>query len=78
MIKRIFAVFCACAMVVLLLPVMAAIPMFQPDGYTATFGELSPIEKHGIDWSGGHAEALSHRARAFLLLTAACLRKTGP
>jgi XTP/dITP diphosphohydrolase len=53
-------------------------PMFQPDGYAATFGELSAAEKHGIDWSGGRGEALSHRARAFLLLTAACLRKPEP
>jgi XTP/dITP diphosphohydrolase len=52
--------------------------VFQPDGNAATFGELSASEKHGIDWSGGRGEALSHRARAFLLLTAACLRKPEP
>ena len=50
-------------------------PMFQPDGYAATFGEMSPEEKHGIHWTGGGANALSHRAQAFLNLAAACLRK---
>jgi len=30
-------------------------PMFQPDGYEITFGEMDPAEKHTI----------SHRARAF-------------
>jgi XTP/dITP diphosphohydrolase len=48
-------------------------PMFQPDGYAATFGEMAAEEKHGIDWSAGHGEALSHRARAFVRLAAACL-----
>jgi XTP/dITP diphosphohydrolase len=48
-------------------------PMFQPDGYAATFGEMAAEEKHGIDWSGGHGHALSHRARAFVRLAAACL-----
>jgi XTP/dITP diphosphohydrolase len=48
-------------------------PMFQPDGHAATFGEMTADEKHGIDWSGGHGEALSHRARAFVRLAAACL-----
>jgi XTP/dITP diphosphohydrolase len=37
-------------------------PMFRPDGYERTFGEMSAEEKHG--WRPG-AEALSHRARAF-------------
>lgn len=50
-------------------------PMFQPDGHAATFGEMSAEEKHGIDWTGGRGRALSHRARAFLHLAAACLRK---
>ena len=26
-------------------------PMFQPDGFAETFGEISSEEKHGIDWS---------------------------
>jgi XTP/dITP diphosphohydrolase len=49
-------------------------PMFRPDGADMTFGEMSAEEKHGIDWSRG-GEALSHRARAFVKLAAACLRK---
>ncbi|MET7248104.1 RdgB/HAM1 family non-canonical purine NTP pyrophosphatase [Methylobacterium sp. EM32] len=48
-------------------------PMFKPDESPLTFGELSSDEKHGIDWTTG--EALSHRARAFLALAAACLRR---
>lgn len=38
-------------------------PMFQPDGFDVTFGEMSADEKHG--WKPGDAAALSHRARAF-------------
>src|SRR5829696_2803800 len=49
-------------------------PMFLPDGFDRTFGEMSAEEKHGIDWSRGGA-ALSHRARAFVKLAAACLEK---
>ena len=37
-------------------------PMFIPDGGSLTFGELDPAEKHRI----------SHRARAFAKLVAAC------
>jgi len=44
-------------------------PIFQPDGYTETFAEMSTTVKSGAD------EALSHRARAFALLAAACLRE---
>jgi XTP/dITP diphosphohydrolase len=47
-------------------------PMFQPDGHAMTFGEMAAEEKHGIDWSRG-GTALSHRARAFVKLAAACL-----
>ncbi len=47
---------------------------FQPDGDSRTFGEVSAEEKHGIDWANGGA-ALSHRARAFVLLASACLKK---
>ena len=49
-------------------------PMFRPDGFERTFGEMSAEEKHGIDWARG-GEALSHRARAFVKLAAACLEK---
>ncbi|WP_315919101.1 RdgB/HAM1 family non-canonical purine NTP pyrophosphatase [Mesorhizobium sp. SP-1A] len=38
-------------------------PVFLPDGYDKTFGEMSAQEKHG--WKPGDAQALSHRARAF-------------
>lgn len=38
-------------------------PVFQPDGYETTFGEMSAEEKHG--WKPGDDTALSHRARAF-------------
>ncbi len=37
-------------------------PMFVPDGYAMTFGEMDPDLKHQI----------SHRARAFAKLVAAC------
>ena len=37
-------------------------PMFQPNGYDQTFGEMSQEEKNKI----------SHRANAFAKLTAAC------
>ena len=38
-------------------------PMFRPDGYDITFGEMDPAEKHRI----------SHRAVAFGKLLSACL-----
>ncbi len=38
-------------------------PMFLPAGATETFGEMAPARKH----------AISHRARAFAQLVAACL-----
>ncbi len=38
-------------------------PIFVPDGYTETFGEMDPDLKHQI----------SHRARAFAKLKVACL-----
>jgi XTP/dITP diphosphohydrolase len=37
-------------------------PMFVPDGHAITFGEMAPAAKH----------AMSHRARAFRHLVAAC------
>src|SRR5689334_18790868 len=45
-------------------------PMFLPDGYDRTFGEMTAEEKHGLPPRG---LGLSHRARAFLKLAAACL-----
>jgi XTP/dITP diphosphohydrolase len=44
-------------------------PMFQPDGFALTFGEMTSEDKHGLPPS----RALSHRARAFLQLAEACL-----
>jgi XTP/dITP diphosphohydrolase len=45
-------------------------PMFLPEGYTRTFGEMNADEKHGLPPKG---KGLSHRAQAFLKLAAACL-----
>jgi len=45
-------------------------PMFVPDGYDLTFGEMTSEEKHGLPPRG---LGLSHRARAFLKLAEACL-----
>ncbi|MDB5374769.1 MAG: non-canonical purine pyrophosphatase [Belnapia sp.] len=42
-------------------------PMFLPAGHAETFGEMDPAAKH----------AMSHRARAFALLSAACLEPGG-
>jgi XTP/dITP diphosphohydrolase len=50
-------------------------PMFRPEGMDRTFGEISSEEKHGVDWQSGNA--LSHRARAFVQLAQACLRRPG-
>ena len=47
-------------------------PLFQPDGFDRTFGEMSAEEKHGLPPQG---QGLSHRARAFVKLANACLRK---
>jgi XTP/dITP diphosphohydrolase len=47
-------------------------PMFLPDGFTRTFGEMTGEEKHG--WLPGMTP-LSHRARAFAALAAACFEK---
>jgi len=46
-------------------------PIFQPSGYSTTFGEMSAEEKHG--WKPGDAQALSHRARAFKIFVETCL-----
>ena len=45
-------------------------PMFLPDGFDLTFGEMSAEQKHGLPPKG---QGLSHRARAFLELAEACL-----
>jgi XTP/dITP diphosphohydrolase len=47
-------------------------PLFKPDGFERTFGEMSATEKHGLPPQG---KGLSHRARAFVKLAAACLQK---
>jgi XTP/dITP diphosphohydrolase len=47
-------------------------PMFLPDGFDLTFGEMSAEQKHGLPPKG---QGLSHRARAFLKLAEACLAK---
>jgi XTP/dITP diphosphohydrolase len=46
-------------------------PVFQPDGYHVTFGEMSAEQKHG--WKPGDSQALSHRARAFKRFVETCL-----
>jgi XTP/dITP diphosphohydrolase len=50
-------------------------PMFLPDGFDRTFGEMDSEEKHGLPPRG---QGLSHRARAFLALAQACLQPPGP
>ncbi len=47
-------------------------PMFLPDGFDRTFGELTSIEKHGLPPLG---LGLSHRARAFVKLAEICLAR---
>jgi XTP/dITP diphosphohydrolase len=48
-------------------------PMFLPDGFDHTFGEMTSDQKHGLPPRG---LGLSHRARAFLALAKACLENT--
>jgi XTP/dITP diphosphohydrolase len=50
-------------------------PVFLPDGFEKTFGEMSAEEKHG--WKPGQATALSHRARAFQKFAQARLNLPG-
>jgi len=45
-------------------------PLFLPDGFERTFGEMTSIEKHGLPPLG---KGLSHRARAFVKLAERCL-----
>jgi len=47
-------------------------PMFLPDGFALTFGEMTSDEKHGLPPKG---QGLSHRARAFRELAEACLER---
>jgi XTP/dITP diphosphohydrolase len=47
-------------------------PIFLPDGYDRTFGQMNSGEKHGLPPIG---RGLSHRARAFLKLAEACLER---
>jgi len=46
-------------------------PLFLPNGFTTTFGEMTALEKHGLPPLG---LGLSHRARAFVKLAQACLK----
>jgi XTP/dITP diphosphohydrolase len=45
-------------------------PLFKPDGFNRTFGEMTAEEKHGLPPKG---QGLSHRARAFIALAKTCL-----
>ncbi len=47
-------------------------PLFKPDGFDRTFGQMSAEEKHGLPPKG---QGLSHRARAFMMLATTCLQK---
>ncbi len=47
-------------------------PLFLPVGQTGTFGGMTADGKHGLPPKG---QGLSHRARAFLKLAAACLKR---
>jgi XTP/dITP diphosphohydrolase len=47
-------------------------PMFLPDGFDRTFGEMTSLEKHGLPPLG---LGLSHRAKAFVKLAEICLAR---
>jgi len=47
-------------------------PLFRPDGFDITFGQMNADEKHGLPPQG---RGLSHRARAFMKLAEACLSR---
>jgi XTP/dITP diphosphohydrolase len=47
-------------------------PIFLPDGFDRTFGQMTGEEKHSLPPKG---RGLSHRARAFLKLAEACLER---
>ncbi len=46
-------------------------PIFLPEGFSRTFGEMTAEEKHGLPSDG--SPGLSHRARAFQIFARACL-----
>jgi XTP/dITP diphosphohydrolase len=47
-------------------------PVFQPDGFEKTFGQMDASQKHG--WVAGRGDlGLSHRARAFARFATLCL-----
>ncbi|HTV32385.1 MAG TPA: RdgB/HAM1 family non-canonical purine NTP pyrophosphatase [Methylocella sp.] len=46
-------------------------PIFRPEGFDQTFGEMTREEKHSIPADG--SPGLSHRARAFQLFAKSCL-----
>ncbi len=51
-------------------------PVFLPDGFTQTFGEMEATQKHG--WEAGRGDlGLSHRARAFAKFATLCLGAPG-
>lgn len=51
-------------------------PIFKPDGFDQTFGEMTAEEKHG--WNADREDnGLSHRARAFALFARTCLSQDG-
>lgn len=58
-------------------------PVFQPQGYDVTFGEMTSEEKHGTGPKTSQGEAgradlgLSHRSRAFAKLVRECLEPSG-
>ena len=47
-------------------------PLFRPDGFDITFGQMSADEKRGLPPQG---RALSNRARAFMKLAETCLSR---
>lgn len=46
-------------------------PIFLPEEFSRTFGEMTAEEKHGLPSDG--SPGLSHRARAFQIFAQACL-----
>lgn len=54
-------------------------PVFQPQGYDVTFGEMTSEEKHGPQKreAGRSDLGLSHRSRAFAKLVGECLEPSG-
>ena len=50
-------------------------PIFLPDGQSLTYGQMMAVEKNAVPADG--SQPLSHRARAFVALRAACLVDSG-